>query len=214
MKYLLSILLSLVLSVGLLAQDTTRTNAGNKPQYKKDASAQHQKRQRTNRDAINPTGNEVLEESIESAASEQNQVRLQKGEMTKTQTGYMVSDEDGDGIPNGQDPDFDGAKIRGGNANGGFVDEDGDGINDKAMDDDGDGIPNGQDPDYTRPEDGSGNMYRHQHKTQTGSGGYGPGDGTGNSGVGPQDGSGFGPGNGSGDGTGVKTTTKKGSGKK
>ena len=212
MKYLLSVLLSLALSVGLLAQDTTRTNAGNKPQYKKGASTQVQKRQRTNRD----TGTETLQKNIEESEGEQNQIRLQKGEMTKTQTGYMMSDEDGDGIPNGQDPDFDGAKIRSGNANGGFVDADGDGINDKAMDDDGDGIPNGQDPDYTRPEDGSGNMYKHQNKTKTqsGSGGYGPGDGTGNSGIGPNDGSGFGPGNGTGDGTDPKGTTKKGSGKK
>jgi len=196
MKYLVSILLSLALSVGLLAQDTTRINAGDKPQYKKDASAQHQKRQRTNREVIEKVGSEELEGTVKNADGEQNQFRLQKGEMTKTQTGYMMSDEDGDGIPNGQDPDFDGAKIRGGNANGGFVDTDGDGINDKAMDDDGDGIPNGQDPDYTRPEDGSGNMHKHQHKTMT------------------QSGSGSGNGTGDCDGTGPKGTTNKGSGKK
>jgi hypothetical protein len=53
-------------------------------------------------------------------------------------------DHDGDGIPNGQDPDY----IRT-NTNGkGFVDLDGDGINDNFQDADGDGIPNGQDPDY------------------------------------------------------------------
>ena len=196
MKYLVSILLSLALSVGLLAQDTTRINAGDKPQYQKDASAQHQKRQRTNREVIEKVGSEELEGTVENADGDQNQIRLQKGEMTKTQTGYMMSDEDGDGIPNGQDPDFDGAKIRGCNANGGFVDTDGDGINDNAMDDDGDGIPNGQDPDYTRPEDGSGNMHKHQHKTMT------------------QSGSGSGNGTGDCDGTGPKGTTNKGSGKK
>ncbi len=37
-----------------------------------------------------------------------------------------------------------------------FIDEDGDGINDRAMDHDGDGIPNGQDPDWVKPGDGSG----------------------------------------------------------
>jgi hypothetical protein len=212
MKYLLSVLLSLALSVGLLAQDTTRTNAGNKPQYKKGASTQVQKRQRTNRD----DGTETLQKSIESSESEQNQIKWQKGELTQTQSGYMLKDEDGDGIPNGQDPDFDGAKIRSGNANAGFVDLDGDGLNDNAMDDDGDGIPNGQDPDFVRPEDGTGNMYKNKVNTQSGDGGYGPGDGTGNSGVGPNDGLGFGPGNGSGtgDGTDPKGTTKKGSGKK
>jgi len=64
-------------------------------------------------------------------------------------------DLDGDGIPNGQDPDF----VKPDYANGkgkGFIDENGDGINDLAADDDGDGIPNGQDEDYIRPEDGSG----------------------------------------------------------
>jgi hypothetical protein len=39
---------------------------------------------------------------------------------------------------------------------GGFVDENGDGFNDRAPDADGDGIPNGVDPDYQRPRDGSG----------------------------------------------------------
>lgn len=65
-------------------------------------------------------------------------------------------DHDGDGIPNGQDADYDGAKSRKGNSGKGFVDADGDGINDNALDADGDGIPNGQDPDYVRPQDGSG----------------------------------------------------------
>jgi hypothetical protein len=37
-----------------------------------------------------------------------------------------------------------------------FVDENGDGINDRAKDADGDGIPNGQDPDWTKPGDGTG----------------------------------------------------------
>ena len=62
-------------------------------------------------------------------------------------------DDDGDGIPNGQDPDY----VRSGFGRGhGFVDADGDGINDFAQDADGDGIPNGQDPDYVCPQDGSG----------------------------------------------------------
>jgi type II secretory pathway pseudopilin PulG len=46
----------------------------------------------------------------------------------------------------------------------GFIDENGDGINDLARDADGDGIPNCQDPDWTRPLDGSG------AKTQAGKG--------------------------------------------
>lgn len=45
----------------------------------------------------------------------------------------------------------------------GFVDEDGDGINDLAPDHDGDGIPNGQDPDWVKSKkDGTG--YQHGNK--------------------------------------------------
>jgi hypothetical protein len=55
-------------------------------------------------------------------------------------------DADGDGIPNGLDPDYLGARRMGQLR--GFVDEDGDGLNDYAQDADGDGIPNGIDPDY------------------------------------------------------------------
>lgn len=97
-------------------------------------------------------------------------------------------DHDGDGIPNGQDPDYTGSKSRHGNGGGGFVDADGDGINDNIRDDDGDGIPNGQDEDYVRPLDGSerkgaGNRGRGQN-ANTGTGaesqsGLGDCDGTG-----------------------------------
>jgi hypothetical protein len=60
-------------------------------------------------------------------------------------------DDDGDGIPNGQDSDY----VRQGAGNGRgakgvFVDADGDGINDNAPDADGDGIPNGRDADFVR----------------------------------------------------------------
>jgi hypothetical protein len=90
----------------------------------------------------------------------------------------------------------------------GFIDINGDGINDKSVDSDGDGIPNCLDTDFVRPQDGSGNKYMkgNINKNRTGNGGYGPGDGTGNSGVGPRDGTGNGPGGSSGDcdGTGPK----------
>ncbi len=57
-------------------------------------------------------------------------------------------DDDGDGIPNGRDPDFD-RQGRGGRGQG-FIDADGDGINDMRQDADGDGIVNGMDSDYLR----------------------------------------------------------------
>lgn len=70
-------------------------------------------------------------------------------------------DADGDGIPNGQDPDY--QKLGPGKGKGaegkGFVDENGDGINDNAPDADGDGIPNGLDPDYTRVGAGKGKGF-------------------------------------------------------
>ena len=75
-----------------------------------------------------------------------------------------AADHDGDGIPNGMDEDYTGAKNRKGGRTMGFVDANGDGINDNAMDHDGDGIPNGQDEDFVRPQDGSGgNMRNNQN---------------------------------------------------
>jgi len=82
----------------------------------------------------------------------------------------LAPDADGDGIPNGVDPDYappmDGTGNRLG-ADTGICDEDG-------------------------------FAYRFQYKSRHAQGttGYGPGDGTGNGGEGPGDGSGFGPGDG------------------
>jgi hypothetical protein len=104
-------------------------------------------------------------------------------------------DEDGDGIPNGKDEDYDGVKARKGSNAKGFVDTDGDGINDNALDDDKDGIPNGQDDDFVRPQDGSGRMNK-------------SGNGQGNGMKGNVDGSGMGTGDC--DGTGPKGSAKKG----
>lgn len=68
-------------------------------------------------------------------------------------------DADGDGIPNGQDPDYQKNPAAAGNHQRRFVDANGDGFNDLAPDADGDGIPNGQDPDYQRPGDGTGQKF-------------------------------------------------------
>ena len=140
----------------------------------------------------------------------ENQVKEQKKDMKKTQQpetagnqiqhGYRFVDEngdgyndnapdaDGDGIPNGLDPDYDGPKNRMGKGSKGFVDMDGDGIND--------------------------NLQKSQTgKGKRGKGGYGPGDGTGNKGAGPIDGTGNGPKTGGCDGTGPKGKASRGSGK-
>jgi hypothetical protein len=56
----------------------------------------------------------------------------------------------------------------------GFVDEDGDGINDLARDSDNDGIPNCLDSDWVRPRDGKGFQsrygYNHQNVNKQGGG--------------------------------------------
>ena len=78
-----------------------------------------------------------------------------------------AADYDQDGVPNGQDPDYERqshsgeSQGRGAQRGQGFVDMDGDGLNDRALDADGDGIPNGRDDDYVRPEDGSGSQNQH-----------------------------------------------------
>lgn len=86
----------------------------------------------------------------------------------------LAPDADGDGIPNGQDPDFvkpqDGSGRGAGKGRGfnRFVDEDGDGINDRLRDDDKDGVANCQDGDWVRPMDGAG--YRGGKGNQPGRG--------------------------------------------
>ncbi len=105
------------------------------------------------------------------------------GFVDKNGDGYndYAPDADGDGIPNGMDPDYVGSQKRQGNGKG-FVDADGDGINDNALDDDGDGIPNGQDADYVRPEDGTGQRHGFGKNANAGSAlgaGTGECDGTG-----------------------------------
>lgn len=92
-----------------------------------------------------------------------------------------AKDTDGDGIPNGQDPDYERQNPMKGKGRMGFIDEDGDGINDLALDDDGDGIPNCQDPDYARPQDGNGQKFGQGRGSMSGNlgGTTGDCDGTG-----------------------------------
>ncbi|MCX6169469.1 MAG: hypothetical protein NTX65_09020 [Ignavibacteriales bacterium] len=96
-----------------------------------------------------------------------------KGFVDKNGDGYNdnAPDHDGDGIPNGVDPDYKGPKLQKNK----FVDLNGDGINDNA----GKGKRGGK----------------------NGKGGYGPGNGTGNNGVGPKNGTGNGVGTGTSTGT-------------
>jgi len=163
------------------------------------------------------SGNLFAQDSLRVQNKRQNRVKAETKTAIKLQPTYQhgarfidedgdgyndnAPDHDGDGIPNGQDEDYTGAKNRKGNGNRGFVDADGDGINDNAVDSDDDGIPNGQDPDYERPRDGSGRPVD------------GKGKGKGKQDIkGPKDGSNLEKGNGNCDGTGSKGN--KGGGKK
>ncbi len=165
---------TLILGVSFLtlvfAQDSTQTKAQvrTKAQYRLKAQSQLQ-----NKTAVNG--------------------QLQHGYMFVDENGDGFNDNapdaDGDGIPNGLDPDYEGPMLRSGQGARGFVDLDGDGINDNLM------------------------MGGQKGMNKARKGGYGPGDGTGNLGVRPQDGTGFGPGTGTGtgdcDGTGPKGTAKR-----
>ncbi|UCE05761.1 MAG: hypothetical protein JSW07_19555, partial [bacterium] len=147
-----------------LAQDTTKTRnrVNDKTQTKEQVKDQKRVMEKTNQ-----------------PGAEQNQIQHGYRFVDENGDGYNdnAPDADGDGIPNGLDPDYNGPKNRRGKGTKGYVDADGDGINDN--------IQAGQ--------RGKGRK-----------GGYGPGDGTGNKGVGPKDGTGNGPKTGGCDGTGPK----------
>ncbi len=140
---------------------------------------------------------EQNQEKTQTQVKEQNQVQTQTRNkiihgpnfVDENGDGFNdnAPDHDGDGIPNGQDPDYQGAGK--GKRQQQFIDNDGDGIADNVA---------------------AGNRQGFGRKGSR-RGGYGPGDGTG-SGVRPQDGTGFGPGAGSGncDGTGPKGRTGRG----
>ena len=95
----------------------------------------------------------------------------------------LAPDADGDGIPNGMDPDY-------------APPADGTGYQFGTGSTNGDGVCDGD-----GEADGSGfiHMIKFEHRNGEGNGGqsgFGPGDGTGNDGEGPGDGTGFGPGDG------------------
>ena len=81
-------------------------------------------------------------EQVQSQVKNQNQLKTQHGNNFVDENGDGFKDNapdaDGDGIPNGRDEDYTGAKNR--NNGKGFVDLNGDGLNDNAFDSDGDGV--------------------------------------------------------------------------
>jgi type II secretory pathway pseudopilin PulG len=91
----------------------------------------------------------------------------------------LARDADGDGIPNGQDPDWtrpkDGTGYQARNGQGGVATTTAGDAKDGyayqlARDDDGDGVPNGQDPDWVKPQDGTGYKGQNQNGRITKSG--------------------------------------------
>jgi len=204
-------------TTSLFSQDTTKVRAEKQEQLR-----QGQLKGETNQNEVqnrNQVGEQVgtaVKEQVRAQSQEQSKQSQLKGETNQKEVqhqkqfedkngdGYNdnAADADGDGIPNGQDPDYTGAKNRAGNGKGGFIDENGDGINDNAEDWDGDGIPNGQDPDFTRPQDGTGEKNQFGKGTQKQTN-------TGKRAIGPQQGSGTGSKQKNCDGTGPKGTTKR-----
>ena len=177
MRKLISILgiAAMFFSTQLMAQEGSETKS--KEQNKDGYTVQNQHRVQTQQSQQNANFVDEDGDGFNDLAQEaaQNQKRngkrnafkkMEKSQKKQANTGFIdengdgfndnAQDSDGDGIPNGQDPDYEGVKARKGLNAKGFIDEDGDGINDNAMDADGDGIPNGQDEDFVRPANGSG----------------------------------------------------------
>lgn len=105
-----------------------------KSQEKVQTGTPVQTQQRTQEKMKNQTGAQNQAQNQVGAAN-QNQVQHGLRFVDENGDGFNdnAPDADGDGIPNGQDPDYQGAKARKGNPQKGFVDEDGDGINDNMM---------------------------------------------------------------------------------
>jgi hypothetical protein len=185
-------LLFIFFTTNLFSQDTTKVRAEKQEQSRqgllKGETKQNEVQNRNQvgeKDGTGLNGQMRTEKQVQSrqglskGVTAQNE--LQHGNRFEDKNGDGFNDNapdhDGDGIPNGQDSDYNGAKNRAGHGKGGFIDENGDGINDNGEDWDGDGIPNGQDPDFTRPQDGSGekNQFGKGKQNQTGSGKKGAG---------------------------------------
>jgi len=178
---ILAVVFSLSISSFGWAQDSTRTKLKNKVNDKTQTKEQLKTQKKEQKQLQNP-------EEVK------NQIQHGYRFVDENGDGYNdnAPDHDGDGIPNGIDPDYTGPKNQIGKGTKTFIDENGDGINDN--------IQAGK-----SGKGGKGNGRKS---------GYGPGDGTGNKGVGPQDGSGNGPKTGGCDGTGPKGKGKAGKGGK
>lgn len=163
---LINAIMAIVITLSLvtfgLAQDTTRTSSQTKDNIQAKEQARDMKK---------------LDQSDAVAKQIQHGYHF----VDKNGDGYNdnAPDADGDGIPNGLDPDYTGPKNRMSKGAKGFTDLNGDGINDNIQ-------------------------TRNGNKGNNRKGGYGPGDGTGNKGIGPKDGTGNGPKTGGCDGTGPK----------
>ena len=122
----------------------------------------------------------------------QTETQIQHGDMFVDENGDGYNDNapdaDGDGIPNGLDPDYTGSKVRAGNSGGCFVDVDGDGINDNIM------------------------RSHSLGSSRNAKSSFGPCNSAGNRGISPQDDGGFGLGAGTGNcaGTGPKGNANSG----
>lgn len=128
----------------VLAQDSTKTQT--KTQTKTEAKSQV-KTQQQDQNQVKASGatqtklqdqNRLrIHTDQQNQEQVQNQNQIQHGPRFVDEDGDGFNDNapdhDGDGIPNGLDPDYTGPQMRQGQGQKGFVDLDGDGINDNIM---------------------------------------------------------------------------------
>ncbi len=152
MKKMFTIMVG-ILMVGMLfaaAQDQTATKAQEKAQIKTGLKAK----------------GETQQNKVQAKPEFQHRNRVAFIDENGDGINDRAKDHDGDGVPNGQDPDWakpgDGTGDKAQNKKGAAAGTAEGYAYQLARDDDGDGVPNGQDPDWVKPEDGSG--YQGQHK--------------------------------------------------
>jgi hypothetical protein len=136
------------------AQEKTRTQAQEKAQVKTEVKAK----------------GETQQNKVQAKSEFRHGYRIAFVDENGDGINDLAKDADGDGIPNGQDPDWakpaDGTGYKEQNMKGAATaaaDAKGGNAYQLARDDDGDGIPNSQDPDWVKPADGTGYMGQHKN---------------------------------------------------
>lgn len=138
------VVLGLSFATMVFGQDSTKTQAKTQTKTQTKAQVKTQQKDQNRVKAGDATQTQLREQDRlrihtdqQSKGQVQNQNQIQHGPrfVDEDGDGYNdnAPDHDGDGIPNGLDPDYTGPQMRKGSGQKGFVDLDGDGINDNIM---------------------------------------------------------------------------------